>query len=303
VSADGYRRESRPIESIGAWLDQRRGHVTASRMGALFNVHPYMTRDDLAADLRGQSVKGDTPAMKRGRKLEAAVIEGLAEAHPDWTIERCRTYFWLEGLRLGATPDAFFAQGGVDDGLIECKTIHPARWDEWHAQPPISYVLQTLTGLLVTGRTRGVLACMVLNSDYPVYEFEVSRHPQAEQRILEAAAEWWRAWDAGEIAPPADAAEIESMLDDGSHLDWSDDAEVRALLDERVTVSTELTAFKQRLGHIDHQIKTRLGLASTAYAPGWTLAFRRYHRREYVVPAAELRVLRIKRIGDDSLDE
>jgi predicted phage-related endonuclease len=301
--SDGLRRESVLIESVGDWLERRKGHVTASRMGALFDQHPFMTREQLAEDLRGQSVKGDTPAMARGRRLEVAVIEALRETHPDWTIERCRSYFWVEGHRLGATPDALFAASGIDDGLIEAKTVHPRRWEEWHGRPPISYVLQTLTGLLVTGRTRGVLACMVLSGDFPVYEFEVPRHPEAEQRILEATAEWWRQYDAGQIAPPQNSAEIEALLDDGSHKDLSDDPEILNVLDERDYVATRLSQLKQQLGAIDYKIKNRIGPASTAYVRGWQMTFRRYHRKEYTVPAADVRVLRIKKITEEIADE
>jgi len=81
--SDEPRRESRPIDDVGAWLDQRRGHVTASRVGALFDAHPYLSREQLAAELGGRSTKGDTASMRRGRVLEAAVIEALREAHPE----------------------------------------------------------------------------------------------------------------------------------------------------------------------------------------------------------------------------
>ena len=227
--SDGMHRESRVIDAIGPWLELRRSHVTASRVGALFGRHPYLTREQLAGELRGESSKGDTAPMRRGRILEAAVIEALREAHPDWSIERCRTYHWLPEHRIGATPDAFYD----DAGLIECKTVHPRKWDEWHGTPPLQYLLQTLTGLLCTGRTHGVLACMILSSDYPVHEYEVQRHPAAEQRILDAVAEWWRQYDQGLIAAPAPVEELESLLDNGEHLDWSGNEEVRLLLDHR----------------------------------------------------------------------
>ena len=126
--SEDVRRDSRPIDDMGAWLDQRRGHVTASRVGALFDAHPYLSREQLAAELGGRSTKGDTPALRRGRVLEAAVIEALREEHPDWRIVRARDYHWIEEYRLGATPDAYLDE----DGLIECKTVRPEIWDKWH---------------------------------------------------------------------------------------------------------------------------------------------------------------------------
>jgi predicted phage-related endonuclease len=294
--SDALRRESRVIDAIGPWLDQRRQHVTASRVGALFDIHPYLSREQLAGELRGESTKGDTAAMARGRRLEAAVIEGLKEAHPDWTIERCRTYYWLPQHRIGATPDAFFN----DDGLIECKTVHPRRWDEWHGYPPLQYILQTLTGMLVTGRRHGLLAVMVLSNDYPVHEYAVTRHPAAEQKIIDAVAEWWRCWDeGGQVAPPAPIDELESMLDSGEHLDWSGNEDVRLLLEHRRELKAEISVATQKLGHVDYQIKNRMGAASSAWLPGYSLSFKRHLRKAYTVPEALVRVLRIKDINNE----
>jgi len=288
--SDARRRDSRPIDTVGAWLDQRRGHVTASRVGALFDAHPYLTREQLAAELAGRSTKGDTPALRRGRVLEAAVIEALREEHPDWRIVRARDYHRIEEYRLGASPDAYLDE----DGLIECKTVRPEVWDKWHGRPPLGYVLQLLTGLVCTGRTRGVLACMVLSSDYPVHEFDVPRHAEAEQRIVEATLAWWKQYDEGLVAPPQSADELEAMLDDGSYRDLSDRDDIRDMLEERRTLKTEMSALSARLGEIDYTIKNTLGPASSAWLPGWQIEFRRRQRKEYTVAAAEIRTLRIK---------
>ena len=288
--SEDIRRNSRSIDDIGSWLDQRRGHVTASRIGALFDAHPYLSREQLAAELAGHSTKGDTPAMRRGRVLEAAVIEALREEHPDWRIERARDYHWIEDYRLGATPDAYLD----DNGLIECKTVRPEIWERWHGRPPLGYLLQLLTGLMCTGRQRGVLACMVLSPDYPVHEFDVPRHAEAETRIIEATQAWWAQYDAGLIAPPQSADEIEALLDNGDHLDWSGNAEMRELLAERRSLKTDMSALSARLGELDYKLKNSIGPASTVWLPGWSITFRRYHRAEYTVPARDVRMLKIK---------
>jgi hypothetical protein len=41
-----------------------------------------------------------------------------------------------------------------------------------------------------------------------------------------------------------------------------------------------------------------MGVASTAYLPGWAISWRAQHRREYTVPEADIRVLRVKRTED-----
>jgi hypothetical protein len=38
-----------------------------------------------------------------------------------------------------------------------------------------------------------------------------------------------------------------------------------------------------------------MGTASTAWLEGWAISWRAQHRKEYTVPAADIRVLRVKR--------
>lgn len=289
------QREVREITSTGEWLAWRRNDITASRVAALFSAHPYLTLDSLVADLRGQS-QGSNAAMRRGRILEPAVIAALAEDHPDWPpMVKAVTYHRLPDHRLGATPDYWLG----DDGLIQCKTVSPTKWEEWQNRPPLAYTLQTLTEMLVTNKQRGVLAVLVTSPSYPVYEFVVERHDAAEARILDAVAAFWAAWDAGEIAAPAPVEDLSAMLDDGTHRDLSGDNALPGLLTERRALKAEAATTERRLKEIDYEIKNRIGPASTAWLPGWAISFRRQHRKEHVIPAADVRVLRIKEIAEE----
>jgi hypothetical protein len=54
--------------------------------------HPYMTLADLVADMKGQSVKGDTPAMRAGGLLEVVFPEALKEERPEWGVSKATTY-------------------------------------------------------------------------------------------------------------------------------------------------------------------------------------------------------------------
>ena len=70
--------------------------------------------------------------------------------------------------------------------------------------------------------------------------------------------------------------------------------EMQMLLAERRDLKTEISKLTQRLGEYEYKIKNNIGRASTAWAPGYAISFRRYHRAEYTVPAKDIRVLRIK---------
>lgn len=291
--------EVREITSRAEWLAWRRGVMTASRVGALFDCHKYLTREQLAAEMRGVS-QGDNPAMRAGRILEPGVLVALREEHPDWSIYPATTFHADPALRFGCTPDAWFSEAGrylwdEMDGLIQVKTVSPEEWEKWHGKPPLAYTLQCLTEMMLTGRTRGLLAVMIRSRSYPVHEFDVPRHEAAEARILAAVAEWWRAYDAGEIAAPADPAGLDEMLDDGSSKDLSADNQIAFLLEERETLKQTVSEAETALKDIDYQIKNRIGAARTAWLPGWTLSFPTIHGKAYTVPAREYRRLTVKR--------
>lgn len=294
--SDDLSREVREITSTGDWLNWRRSDITASRIGALFDIHPFLTRERLATDLRGEPTQLMTPAMRRGRILEPAVLRALAEDYPAWRLTEATTYHRLPDHRIGATPDAWLD----NDGLVQIKTVAPHEWEKWRAHPPLAYTLQTLTELLVTGRTRGVLAVMVCSPSYPLFLFDVPRHEPAERRILDAAAEWWRAYDAGEIAAPAPAAELAAEVDDGSYRDLSTDNELAALLPERERLKAEVSKAEARLKEIDYDLKNRIGPARTAWLPGWAISYASQHRKEFVTPARDIRVLRVKATMENS---
>jgi len=303
-------REEIEITSLGQWLGLRRNDLTASVLPAIMDLHPYVTRQQLFDRMRGASDAGtstvpDSSAMRRGRIMEPGVAVAVQEDRPHWRLEKCNSYHRLPAHRIGATPDYLIhTDEAPGPGILEIKTVSPARWEEWHAQIPLAYVLQTLVQLMTTGCQWGWVATMVTSGSLPVYYHDVKRHPAAEQRILDAAAAWWREYDSGALAPAAEAAGLSEMLDDGSSIDLSADNELPALLDERALLKGCVAAEEKRLGEIDHMIKTRIGKARTAWLPGWTLTFATSHRKETVLPARDIRTLRVRRLAEqDAADE
>lgn len=284
------KRESREITGIGEWLTWRRQHITASRIAALFDLHPFLTRDGLATELRGQSGEVPNSSMRDGHILEAGFPYAVKADDKPWDLVKANTYHWLPEHRLGCTPDFWIGS----DGLLQAKTVSPSQWEKWHGSPPIAYTLQTLCELLVTGRAWGVLACMIRTSGHPIHYFDVPRHALAERRILNAVAAWWKEYDAGALPGPAPAAEIAAELDDGSHKDLSGDNELPGLLAEREMLKQSVSAEQKRLDEIDYAVKNRIGAARTAWLPGWNLTFRSQTRRETVIPEKTFRVLRVR---------
>jgi predicted phage-related endonuclease len=288
------RRESREITSLGEWLRWRREHVTASRVSALFDQHPFLTRDGLAAELRGESGEVPNSSMRAGNILEAGFPAAVKHDGKPWELIKATTYHWLPEHRLGATPDFWIG----DDGLLQAKTASVEQWEKWRGHVPLGYTIQTLTEMLVTGRAWGVLAVMIRSGGYPVHYFDIPRHEAAERRILDAVAAWWRAWDTGAIPDAAPSTDLAADLDDGSYRDLSADNELPLLLEERHALKATTSSADKRLKEIDVTIKERIGPASTAWLPGWQLSWKAQERKEFTTPAATIRVLRVKATAD-----
>jgi hypothetical protein len=135
---------------------------------------------------------------------------------------------------------------------------------------------------------------MVCSPSYPVHIAMVPRHPAAEARIVDAVAEFWKRWDAGEHPQPQTAAGLAEMVSDGSHRDFSGDNEIVSLLAERAELVPVRRDAEKRLDEIDGAIKERLGPASTAWCPGWSLTFKPQTRKETTLPERTFRVLRVR---------
>lgn len=282
-------REIIEITGKGQWLSLRQKDVTASRIGALFDVHKYLTREDLARDLRGERVNLVNSAMRRGIILEPAVAAAVAEEYPDWQITKAATYHRIPDARLGATPDYFVGEAG----LLQCKTVSSQEWDGWQGRVPLFYTLQTLTEMLVCEKTEGWLAVLVAAGNFPLHMFPVERHAAAEAKILAAVAEWWRAFDAGEIAGPAPSDEIAADVDDGSHVDLSGDNELSVLLPERATLKADESRITARLKEVDAFVKARIGAARTAWCNGYFIEYPTIQRKGYEVKAGSYRRLTV----------
>jgi predicted phage-related endonuclease len=283
-------REQWTITGIGEWLERRRHHITASRIAALFGLHPFLTLDGLVAELLGQSGEVPNSGMRDGHILEAGFPYAVKADGKPWDLVKADTYHWLPEHRLGATPDFWIG----DDGLLQAKSTSPQQWEKWRGTVPIAYTLQTLCEMLVCGRAWGVLAVMIRAPGHPIHYFDVPRHPAAEARILDAVDEFWKRWDAGEHPQPQTAAGLAEMVSDGSHRDFSGDNEIVSLLAERAELVPVRRDAEKRLDEIDGAIKERLGPASTAWCPGWSLTFKPQTRKESVLPERTFRVLRVR---------
>lgn len=291
--------ERRPIIDPHEWLGWRRENVNGSEMGALFNVSPFMSKYRLRAEKTGQApAMVETPAMRRGRWCEPAVLKALAEYMSGASIEALSVYLHDPELRIGATPDAV-----ADWRVVECKVTSRPVFDAWQGTPPLAYQLQALTNAMLIEAEGALIAVLVLDTyDAALEIFHVERNANAEARIIEAVAQFWRDIAEGrefepdygtdgdllaKMFPPKEAAEP---------IDLSSDNLLPEILAEREGLKARIKADDGRVDAINAEIIDKLKGSPIGICTDWKITNKLVHKREYVQKAVSYPMLKVTRI-------
>jgi predicted phage-related endonuclease len=293
------------IVSREQWLALRKDDVTASTVAALFGAHPYTSA--LKLYLAHSGVEFDTAddsVMRRGRWMEPSVALAVSEQRPDWRIEKCNCYYRDAGLRLGATPDFLIHGDPRGPGVLQAKTaaphIYQRDWDSG-AKVPFWIQLQTLTEAMMTNAAFAVVAALQVDAfDLALSIIEVPRHAGAEQRIMRAVATFWEDVAAGREPNPDYGKDAELLKVIAPHevpdksIDLAHDNELPALLDQRATIMAGISGYESRKDEIETAIKFRMRDAERIVGlPEWSITWKTSHRKEHVMPAKDIRTLRI----------
>jgi predicted phage-related endonuclease len=303
-----------PIVNRVQWLGLRAHDVTASDVPAVCGEGLYGSAAKVWAEKRGLIPPAEmTEAMKRGRWGEAAVFEALADEHTDWELRRAKVYLRDPSARLGATPDGVALVPGRDGVVIvQAKVIIESVFKrDWlvdgetdvqsgEATPPLAYQLQTLTEMMLSDATCGVLAVLVVGYTWTLRTFWIERHPDAEQMIRSKVAAFWANYlDAG-VPPPIDPERDEGLVrmlyprDDGTEIDLRGDNAMPGLVDARADIKARIKLDEDHLETVECDIKGKLG--SHTYgrlADGRVVSWKLQDRKGYEVKAISFRVLRV----------
>lgn len=288
------------------WLALRSHDLTASSVGAVLGLDPYVTALRVYGEKTGALLPdGENQLMRRGRWMEAAVIAALREERPDLDIRHdLNLYLRDPAVRLGATPDAVAATDAAPEKLInvQCKTIsRPVFEKHWadDAIPP-AYLFQCLTEGYLLNADHSLLAALVIDTFSATLELrEIPRHAAAEARIRVIAADFWRNVAAGQMPAPDYGRDAETIADlypvaaKAEPIDLSADNLLPAILSERAQRKTRMEKDAKRVIEIDTEIKAKLGDHAAAIVPGWKISWKDEHRKAYSVAETTRRVLRI----------
>lgn len=301
-----------PITSRDQWLALRRKDVTASVVGALFNIHQYETAYGLYQEKCGLELQDfDTSVLRRGRLLEPIFVDLVKEQRPQWKLEKATEYFRDPEARIGATPDFFVHGDARGPGIVQTKTAYPWVFKEkWvNDLPPFWIALQAATEMMLTGVSWGAVAVAV-GFDLDLHIFDIPKHAGAEAKIKAAVAKFWADVEAGREPSPdyaRDADLIAAMYPEAQPLktvDLSGNNILPVILPERIAMKDQIKKAETRVKEIDAEVAMAMGDAEVATLPDFILTRKTTQRKAYSVAATSYRALRItdnrpKGIDDD----
>jgi predicted phage-related endonuclease len=288
-----------PITDRDSWLLMRQRDLTASDIGALLGINRYKTPLQVYAEKAGEvsPQSKDTPAMKRGRYFELAVLEEFQDHHPELMVVRPRIYLRCPELRIGCTPDAITVDREVN---VQLKTVDRDVYDDkWGNGPPFSYQLQTLTETMLLKAKRAILAVHIHGfKSFEYEEYPIERNPKAEARILALVEAFWQDIQLG-IRPPPEAGDLGTikeiyppMIEDPP-LDLTSDNRAMEAVTRMKAIGAEINELDEEKKGLQAELIAKLAGHKKANLPqGWRLTYNTVHYKERITKAYDVQMLK-----------
>jgi predicted phage-related endonuclease len=304
-----------PIADRQQWLGLRKNDVTGSEVGALFDLHRYLTPAKLYALKSGAMVEEEKAdgVMSRGVKLESFVASEVAAKHPEWQVAKATNYYRDVEHRIGGTPDYVMydkESDHVGKGILEIKTVGRSDFIRiWRGGDPEGEIipepwqlLQLTTYMYLTGAAFGKVAVLPVGEWEPmeVHVVDVKRNEGAIEQIIDRVDLFWNDIDEG-IVPgfnyEKDMDVIKAMyanVKEGPTLNYRGDEEFRDTVALYAKYAEEEKHAKERKEVMAAKIRASMGEREFAVTDGWDISLKEQHRKEYVAKATSFRVLRTK---------
>jgi putative phage-type endonuclease len=287
-----------PVVHPDAWLEARRKGIGSSDAAVVLGLSPYRTPLALWAEKRGLAPpQPETPAMRRGKLLEAHILDEAQELLGCELPSGARQVFLQHRDRPWqiATLDGLT----VDGLVVEAKTVgwRSARfWGEPGTDEiPEPYLVQVQHQLAVAGRDEAAVVALIGGSDLHVYR--IRRDDRLIDRMTAIEAAFWACVLDAVEPPVTDAADAEVL----AYLHPPTDAAVElwgavaAIADRYEECGRAAREAGQARDLARAELLAAMGDASRGTLPDGRTVSRKLVRREaYTVKASEYTTLTVK---------
>ncbi len=258
-----------------------------SDIGAVLGLSKYRSAVDVWMEKTGKEVGvRDSLPLRFGQFAESfvaseyALATGFSLGTHDAAVIHPQ-YDYMHGH-----IDRFVLDGDVpligDDGritasrILECKTANPFAQSDWgdsgSDQVPLSYLVQCVWYMMLTGIDRTDLAVLFGNADFRIYE--ITRDLELEEMVLERAVSFWENHVLKDIPPAATSESDYKTLFGKSTVSKSIEApaETCELIKKLKLLNEQIESYEQEISTIKQSIMGQMQDAEVLTFHGQTLA-------------------------------
>lgn len=268
-----------PVLNEEHWHELRHKHVGASEIGALFDLHPQITRFELWHRKAGHIPEPDLSDNERvfwGTMLEPAIANGVAKLK-GWNVQKVHVYLEHDEVPgMGASLDYKIVAHDKGPGNMEIKTVDWLQFKDWdNGTPPLHYELQVQQQLACSKREWACLPVLIGGNDLRLFEYE--RRPKTILMLETAVAEFWQSIKDNKEPKPnflEDSDTIRQLYQEagGGLVNLSHDNYLVELCARYTAASKEAKVHDDIAEATKAEILTKLGNADKAQANQYTIS-------------------------------
>lgn len=271
-------RIAKPTHGGQDWLNIRfrdedgNKRVSASAVAAIYGLHPFVKRDQYAAELLGDVAPTPIPpnaAMERGNRLEDPIMNWAADrlGIPYVTPDEMFVCDSTNGARMVATLDGFYEDGDVRK-VLEIKTTTR----QWEGNLPDYWRIQGIQQAICADVEEVMWAIFDPSMNMHMYLQTVTPAEQAEH--ISAVEVWLNNIELGMVPPGVKWSyeTIQARYQKPVNRIQELSSESRELFDRLRHVRSELASYKEMEDQLKAEICELIGDADSAVIDGTTVA-------------------------------
>jgi predicted phage-related endonuclease len=271
-------RIAKPTHGGQDWLnirfrdEQGNKRVSASAVAAIYGLHPFVKRDQYAAELLGDVAPTPIPpnaAMERGNRLEDPIMNWAADrlGVPYVTPDEMFVCDSTNGARMVATLDGFYEDGDVRQ-VLEIKTTTR----QWEGNLPDYWRIQGIQQAICADVEEVMWAVFDPSMNMHMYLQKVTPAEQAEH--ISAVEVWLNNIELGMVPPGVKWSyeTIQARYQKPVNRIQELSSDTRELFDRLRHVRNELASYKEMEDQLKAEICELIGDADSAVIDGTTVA-------------------------------
>lgn len=209
--------------------------------------------------------------FKRGKRMEPYIIDILSEENELEIIARNNRYTDKEHDFLSCEIDAEYKDTDGSIQNIEIKTASQYSIKEWEDGAPTYYVAQAMFGLMLTGRSKCIIAVLIGSDDFRTYTVE--RDEVLIKFIKDESIKFWKEHILKGVEPdPVSKNDVEKMFKNDEIESVDVGIEILSRIDRIKLLKDQSKELLRIVEDLEVDVKKAMGNASVALFNGSKIA-------------------------------